>query len=552
MRPREHPELPYIGLEHIESESMRLVGNSDASQIRSSSILFEKGDVLYAKMRPYLNKVWVAEFVGVCSAEFLVFPNTKELNSAFLALRLNADDFVDFANQQVSGERPRVDFESLKSFLILLPPLAEQERIVATVKESFTRMRASASACNRGSERLGKYRTVVLRAAVTGELTHEWRKTHSPDMTGAQLLEHLLKVRRDRWQEAELRRFSKSGKAPKDDAWKSRYLEATVPDAKTLPPLPPGWTWAAWDQVGFSQNGRPFPSKEYITKGIKLLRPGNLFPDGSVQWTEKNTRYLAAKWERLNPDYIIRGNELVINLTAQSLKDDFLGRVCLTSKSEHCLLNQRLARLTPVVGVSTYFLCIFKSPLFRRFVDGLNSGSLIQHMFTSQLGDFALPFPPVPEQIRIADEVQRRLVAADRLATTLSRQSDRARAARQSLLHQAFAGRLIPQDPKNEHSSILLSRIRAAREVETKQPKAERMAKSKRNRRPLIEVLRLQKKPMTPEQLFREAGFQPAEADLFYRELVSLRKILSEKKPSASLAKTWPHRAHVLLQLNED
>ena len=127
--PRDHRELPYIGLEHIESQTMRLLANGDATDIRSSSILFEKGDVLYGKMRPYLNKVWVAEFAGTCSAEFLVFSHTDELNSEFLALRLNADDFVNFANQQVSGERPRVDFRGLSSFPILLPPLTNRDEL---------------------------------------------------------------------------------------------------------------------------------------------------------------------------------------------------------------------------------------------------------------------------------------------------------------------------------------------------------------------------------------------------------------------------------------
>jgi len=54
-------------------------------------------------MRPYLNKVWLAEFRGLCSAAFLVFPNTEGLNSQLFAYRLNAEDFVNFANHQANG-----------------------------------------------------------------------------------------------------------------------------------------------------------------------------------------------------------------------------------------------------------------------------------------------------------------------------------------------------------------------------------------------------------------------------------------------------------------
>jgi type I restriction enzyme S subunit len=123
--PMEFPSLRYVGLEHIEPHSMKLLEHEGAREARSSSVRFSVGDVLYGKMRPYLNKVWVAQFDVLCSAEFLVFPKRDGLNSQFLALRLNAEDFVAFANGQVSGERPRVDFEKLSSFPILLCPTAE-------------------------------------------------------------------------------------------------------------------------------------------------------------------------------------------------------------------------------------------------------------------------------------------------------------------------------------------------------------------------------------------------------------------------------------------
>src|ERR1041385_9138409 len=131
--PTEDPTLPYVSLGHIESHTMRLLGHAQASEVRSSSMRFSKGDVLYGKMRPYLNKVWLAKFDGLCSAEFLVFPKLEGLNNQLFAYRLNSQDFVDFANCQVSGERPRVDFEKLAKFPFVLAPSREQERIATKV-----------------------------------------------------------------------------------------------------------------------------------------------------------------------------------------------------------------------------------------------------------------------------------------------------------------------------------------------------------------------------------------------------------------------------------
>src|SRR5205823_9569536 len=133
--------------------------------------------------------------------------------------------------------------------------------------------------------------------------------------------------------------------------------------------------------------------RDYQDSGIRLLRPGNLYGNGSVGWTERNTRLMPDRYADESADLVVGSGELVINLTAQSLKDDFLGRVCITSEGERCLLNQRLARLTPVVILPRFMLWVFKSVHFRQFVVGLNTGSLIQHMFTSQLQDFLFPLP---------------------------------------------------------------------------------------------------------------------------------------------------------------
>ena len=175
--PSEAPNLPYVGMEHVEAQTMKLLGRGQASGLKSSSVRFSKGDVLYGKMRPYLNKVWLAEFDGLCSAEFLVFPKFEGLNSQLFACRLNSQDFVTFANHQVSGDRPRVDFEKLAKFPYLLPPSREQERIVAKLDALLSRVAAGEAAARRALERLKRYRAAVLHAAVTGELTRGWRKT---------------------------------------------------------------------------------------------------------------------------------------------------------------------------------------------------------------------------------------------------------------------------------------------------------------------------------------------------------------------------------------
>ncbi|MGC4053644.1 MAG: restriction endonuclease subunit S [Paludibaculum sp.] len=127
--PSEHPELPFIGMEHIEAHSMRLLQTVPAGTMKSNAVHFFSGDVLYGRLRPYLNKVYLATFEGLCSAEFIVLPPSAAMDSRYLAFLLNSTAFVHFATHLHEGDRPRVDFEQLASYSVPVPPLPEQLRL---------------------------------------------------------------------------------------------------------------------------------------------------------------------------------------------------------------------------------------------------------------------------------------------------------------------------------------------------------------------------------------------------------------------------------------
>jgi type I restriction enzyme S subunit len=553
--PMEVPDMRYVGLEHIEPHTMRLLGSGYARQVRSSSVQFSEGDVLYGKMRPYLNKVWVAEFDGICSAEFLVFSQYGELNNQFLALRLNREDFVAFANGQVSGERPRVDFEALSRFQIFLPPVAEQARIVAKLNVVLTRVRRAELAARRAQERLKRYRAVVLEAAITGELTRDWRKTHKPAETGTQLLHRLLKARHARWDEAEIERLRKAGKISKNDEWKTRYHEPAKADAADFPELLKSWSLATIEQMAAheprSMTDGPFGSNlksiHYTDFGPRVIRLQNI---GDGVFIDEKAHISRKHYESLK-NYAVYGGDLVIRALGLPAP-----RACKIPNGLGLAIVKADCIRLKVAGefaVADYVLLCLNSPPIQHRTERMIHGIGRPRLNLGEIKSIAIPFPPFEEQNEIVREVERRLSASNRMATTLNRQLERARVTHQSLLREAFAGNLVSQHPSDKPASTLLEHIRAARQAEANKPKGKPMSKSKTQlpRRLLLDVLREHKQPMTPEQLFRSAGFQPTQTDLFYRELASLRKLLNEKKPSGSEAKTWPHHAQVLLELKE-
>ncbi|MBI4293446.1 MAG: restriction endonuclease subunit S [Betaproteobacteria bacterium] len=352
----------------------------------------------------------------------------------------------------------------VREFALPIAPSEEQSRIADALDELFSDLDAGVAALERVRGKLKLYRASVLKAAVEGTLTAEWRAQHPHTEHASELLQRILTERRRRWEEEQLRKFKEKGQEPPTN-WKAKYKQPVIPDTTNLPPLPSGWCWVSWAQVGFSQNGRPFPSSDYEDAGTKLLRPGNLYADGAIRWTDRNSRYMPDRYAEESPDLIVGAGELIINLTAQSLKDDFLGRVCITGEGEHCLLNQRLARLNTVIIPARFMLWMFKSAWFRVFVAGLNTGSLIQHMFTSQLEHFVFPLPSLAEQEVIVEAVEDQLSIIDHLEADLDAKLESAQALRQAILRHAFTGQLVPQNPNDEPASELLKRIAEEREA---------------------------------------------------------------------------------------
>ena len=94
VKPRDVPNVPYVGLEHIEKETGRLLGYGNSDEVRSTKAVFRPGDLLYGKLRPYLNKVYVPYFEGICSTDILVFPKNEHYSNQFLYYRFLSGDFV--------------------------------------------------------------------------------------------------------------------------------------------------------------------------------------------------------------------------------------------------------------------------------------------------------------------------------------------------------------------------------------------------------------------------------------------------------------------------
>ncbi len=126
----------YIGLEHIGQGDNNLVSRGNSKDFTSNKHVFHKGDVLYGKLRPNLNKTYLASEDGYCSTDILPLALKETILGEILLWVLSSNRFVDHAVSTSSGTKmPRTSWNDMKDFKILLPPLVEQQKIISIVSK---------------------------------------------------------------------------------------------------------------------------------------------------------------------------------------------------------------------------------------------------------------------------------------------------------------------------------------------------------------------------------------------------------------------------------
>ncbi len=205
--------------------------------------------------------------------------------------------YASLRRQAAGGMQPNLNLGLVKRIRIPVAPLNEQRRIVAKIDELFSDLDAAVAALERVRAKLKRYRAAVLKAAVEGKVTEEWRKQHRNTEPASILLDRILKERCRRWEEAWLARFDGENKEP-PKGWQRKYQAPTGPDTTSLPELPESWCWATVDQlITFLKNGlstKPSadPPGQRILR-INAVRPAKVdleevryLPGNHAEWAD--------------------------------------------------------------------------------------------------------------------------------------------------------------------------------------------------------------------------------------------------------------------------
>jgi type I restriction enzyme S subunit len=524
---------------NLVAETKTVLGKDAPSRARHE---VRKGDILFSTVRTYLRNI----------ARIEDEPTNPVASTGFTVIRPGPGAAGEFVFQQILSERfmqplhalqtgssyPAVRDRDVFAQPVVLPPAAEQERIVEKLDAILPHVSAGEAAAQRALSELKRYRASVLHAAVTGELTREWRRTQpKPAETGAAFLRRLLATRRARWEEAELARLIKSGKPLKDNKWKARYPEPTEPDTTDLPALPRGWAWGSVGQTGFVIGGlTKNPRRVRLPLQLPYLRVANVYADELRLDDVVSIGVTEAELDKL----LLRSGDLLV-VEGNGSKAQ-IGRLAVWhGEIPRCVHQNHIIKVRPTESaISEWMLRWLLSPAGRHEIERVaSSTSGLYTLSVGKVGSLPVPLPPPDEQEEIVRQVKHRLTLADRLTASLETALARARAWRQSVLNTAFAGQLVPQSANDEPATVLLAKIRAAREILAAQPKPKRgrggrKKTMKAERRKLLEVLKETKAPMKPEDLFAAAGFDESTVEAFYSELkdlVAKKKVREVRDP---------------------
>ena len=463
----------------------------------------------------------------------LILPNGVDSNFILYWIVNNEKIIAELGSgTTVKGIR----LDTLYSLQVLLPPPEEQTRIVEKLEELLSDLDNGVAELRAAQIKLTQYRQSLLKSAVEGSLTEQWRKQNPVTETGEQLLQRILTERRQRWEQQKLAEFKeKNRKQPKD--WQKKYPEPVQPDPSELPELPEGWAWASIDQLALNKRYGSSSKTNDDSSGIPVLRMGNI-QDGQLDYS--NLKYLPNDHKEF-PDLLLSDGDLLFNRTNSA---ELVGKTAVYRDiGKPCSYASYLIS----VSFSDHYLpeiaaCFINSAIGKEWVSSVMNQTAGQaNVNGTKLGNLTVPVPPQDEQKMIVEKMNLKREEIDDQLSSVGLGINHSEAQRKNILKDAFSGKLVEQTPDDEPASVLLEKIKVERAELAKQPKPKRPKKKANNKTTVMEkieeVLKAKDEWMDAQKVFEACGVTNGtdtdRIEELYSELRKLDKagkLLTERK----------------------
>lgn len=401
----------YIGLEHLLSGG-GIVEVGDTQGLKSKKVVFKKGDVLYGKLRPYLNKHTVVDFEGVASTDIIVFRSRYLVLNKLLDIFLGLPYVIKYANENSNGiNLPRISPKAMSNLPFPLSPLNEQKRITDKIERLFAKIDEAKRLIEEVKESVELRRAAILDKAFKGQLG-----TNDPN--------------------------EKSMLETSNDI-KEKDL---IPKEEQPYEVPENWVWVRSSHVAkWGSGGTPSRKKvEYYGGDIPWIKTGEL-NDGIVNTSEET---ITEEGLQNSSAKIFPKGSIVIAMYGATIgKLGILGIDAATNQA--CAVGQPHDFLN-----SKYMFYYFLAR--RSDLIALGKGGAQPNISQTIIKDFPFALPPLNEQKRIVERLDKLLGKLDEQEEMVLEVEKKLDLLKQSILNKAFRGELGTNDPNDEHAIELL------------------------------------------------------------------------------------------------
>lgn len=450
-------QLADVGELAFTDRSDRWLTKIKADNLRC--LYLEKGDILISRLGDPLGKSCIypgSDRAAVTVVDVCVLRIGHDfVDSRLLAYFINSPYMRAQIETHAGGTtRKRITGRKLKKTKILLPPLAEQKRIVDKIERLFSYLDEGERLLEQVQMQITTYRQAVLKAAITGELTKEWRAAnHDKVESGEELLKRILEERKKSWQD------------------RGKYQEPITPNIGGLSKLPENWTWAALGQlfqvfIGSTPSRR---EQEYWNGDIPWVSSGEVafcrinktreriskagYQNSSVKLHPPGTILLAMIGEGKT-----RGQAAILDVEA-----------CHNQNSAAIRVSE-----TPIPPDYVFYMLLHNYENTRLCGQGGSQPALNGQ----KVKELQIALPPLEEISQILTKVDVAMEAANRLEFVIANEMSRIASTKQSILKTAFLGELVDQDPDDEPACELLARIQEEqKQVKASTPRSGRTSK---------------------------------------------------------------------------
>ncbi|EDI3766905.1 restriction endonuclease subunit S [Salmonella enterica subsp. enterica serovar Kentucky] len=437
-----------LELEDIEKESSKLLSTIRASErpFKSTKNSFKRGDVLYGKLRPYLNKIIIAKEDGVCTTEIIPLCAEPSCCNKYIFYWLKSSTFQGYVNDVSYGvNMPRLGTADGLKAPLRLAPLAEQKIIAEKLDTLLAQIDSTKARLEQIPQILKRFRQAVLAAAVSGNLTAEWRMNNNSNIVE----EEIEKVKN--------KLIAK--KIIKKDLIYSKL------DRKY--PIPSDWLYVKLQSIATKiTDGEHKPPKREPA-GQLLISARNI-QDGYLKLSDVD--YVGdAEFQKLRNRCDPDSGDVLISCSGS------IGRVCLVDENSKYVMVRSVAliKLMQDFVINKYMMYLLQSPLLQKEIEENSKSTAQANLFLGPIKNLGIPLPPVPEQAEIVRRVEQLFAYADTIEKQVNSALTRVNSLTQSILAKAFRGELTAQW-RTENPSLISGENSAAALLE--KIKAERAA----------------------------------------------------------------------------